>query len=45
MYTTVQKFGVGKIFLKDVSSAHQDCIHFYEKWSKNSNIVKFIITT
>ncbi len=37
MYITVQKFGVGKILnvLKEVSSAHQDCIYLIKNTVKN----------
>ncbi len=40
IYTIVQKFGVGTIFLmllKEVSNAHQDRV----KYSKNLNTVKY----
>ncbi len=42
MYTTIWKFGGGKIFkwfLKEVSYAHQGCIYLIKNKSKNSNIV------
>ncbi len=40
LYTTAQKFGVGKFFfvffyvLKEVFYAHQGCIYFIKKYSK-----------
>ncbi len=29
------------MFLKEVSSAYQDCIYLIKKYSKNSNTVKY----
>ncbi len=42
-YTTGQKFGIIKMFqfLKEVSYAHQGCIHLINNTVKKSNMVKY----
>ncbi len=41
IYTTVQKTWDLKMVMKEVSSAHQACIHMIKKYSKICNIVKY----
>ncbi len=41
LYTTIQKFGVGKIFLYFWKKFCSPSLHLFDKYSKNYNILKY----